>query len=121
MRIGIAARGFTLTEALKSAIEREARALDRRLNGRAGTVSVRLYDVNGNRGGSDKACSVQLRLHGDSAAMVTTDIDGDMYRAIAGAFVKAERGARSALVRSRTVRRRSARRQAINPDLSPPV
>lgn len=119
MRISIAARSFSLTEALRNAIGREAWALDRRLNGRAGTVSVRLYDVNGNRGGSDKACSVQLRLHGDSAAMVATDIDADMYRAIAGAFVKVERAARSSLARSRTVRRRSGSRLASISDQAP--
>lgn len=110
MRISIAARGFTLTDALRNVIEREAWALHRRLNGRAGQVSVRLYDINGHRGGSDKACSVQLRLYGETAEIVATDIDADMYRAIAGVFVRTERGARGALARSRTVRRRSGGR-----------
>lgn len=110
MQIGIAAKGFALTEALRNAVEREGWALRRGLNGRAAQLTVRLYDVNGHRGGNDKACSVQLRLYGDAAAIVATDVDADMYRAIAGAFVKAESAARSALARSRTMRRRSGGR-----------
>lgn len=119
MNIAIAARDFAMTEALRSAVGREARALQRRLNGRASQLSVRLYDTNGHRGGSDKACSVQLRLYGDTADIVATDVDADMYRAIAGAFGKAERGARSALARSRTVRRRDGRRHPGMTDLAP--
>ncbi len=113
MQVSIVARGFSLTEALRHAVEQEARAFANGFATRVWQVSVRLYDVNGRRGGHDKACLVQARMGKDMATLVATDIDEDMYRAIASAFVKLERGARSALTRSRTLRRRGSARQAI--------
>lgn len=104
MKVSVCARGFILTEALQHAVEQEARAFGRALPDRVGHVSVRLYDINGKRGGPDMACSVQARLDGGPATVVATDIDANMYRAIAGAFAKLERGARNALARSRARR-----------------
>lgn len=72
MNTDIHARGFTLAEALRAAVERAAADLHRRLPQRIGAVSVRLFDANGTRGGADQGCLVHLRLaHGgaDRAVM----------------------------------------------------
>jgi len=112
MKTSICARGFPLSEALRHAVEREARDFDRALAGRAAAVSVRLYDINGTRGGPDMACSVQVRLRGERATVVATDVDANMYTAIAGAFAKLERGARNALDRGHARRRTDIDRAA---------
>jgi ribosome-associated translation inhibitor RaiA len=101
MQIHIVSRGFFLTEALRHAVEQEASSFSRRLGKPVRRVSVRLYDINGNHGGADMACSVQAHLGAKPATLIATDIDANMYRAIGGAFLRLERGARRALARAR--------------------
>jgi putative sigma-54 modulation protein len=115
MNTDVHARGFTLTEALRAAVEREAADLHRRLPERIGAVSVRLFDANGTRGGADKGCLVHLRLAGSGAAVVASHLDADLYAAIARAFAKLHRGARGALERRRAPRRGLAPRMATVP------
>ena len=110
MQIEVVARGFPLTDALRQAVEREARTLARGLAARVRRVSVRLYDVNGRRGGDDKVCLVQAQL-GSGAMLIGTDIDADLYHAITRAFLKVENGARRTLGRMRSRRRRDDGRE----------
>jgi ribosomal subunit interface protein len=110
MKTDVQARDFTLTGALRAAVEREVADLHRRLPGRIGEVSVRLFDANGTRGGADKGCLVHLRLAAGGAAVVASDLDADLYAAIPRAFAKLQRGARAALERRRSPRRALAPR-----------
>jgi ribosome-associated translation inhibitor RaiA len=105
MELDVCARDFELTPALRQAVETSVREFRRQFPRGFGPVSVRLYDVNGTRGGRDKACLVHVRLGRHRTAVVATDIDADLYRAIASAFAKLGRGARAALERARIVRR----------------
>ena len=95
MHIDVQARGFSLTNALQHAIEDEAQQYAARCPNALAGVRVRVFDTNGPRGGSDKACLVQARLRHRSESVVASHVDADLYRAIAAAFAKVERGTRS--------------------------
>lgn len=64
--------------------------------GRFGThvqsLSVRLRDLNGPRGGEDKSCTVVVQLHGSPREIVVQETDGDTAAAISRA---ADRTARA--------------------------
>jgi ribosome-associated translation inhibitor RaiA len=105
MRIDVQARGFALTDALRAAVEGEARDFGATFPGVPLSVRVRLFDVNGPRGGRDKGCLIHARIGRASREVVVTDIDGDLYTAIAAAFVKLERSARIALTKARRIDR----------------
>ncbi|MCP3057249.1 HPF/RaiA family ribosome-associated protein [Myxococcus sp. K38C18041901] len=74
MRIEIRARHFTLTETLRTHVERRARFAMGRLSDRVREVTVRLEDINGPRGGVDKVAKVTVRLeHGGQLASEAMD------------------------------------------------
>jgi hypothetical protein len=84
MRTDVQARGFVLTAALRCAVEHEAQEYAERFPEVPTGIQVRLFDVNGRRGGLDKGC---------------------LYRAIPAAFAKLDRGTRSILGRRHACRR----------------
>src|SRR5690349_19560107 len=71
---------------------------------------VRLRDVNGPRGGIDKACRIVVRLRGRGTS-VAEAVDRDLYAAIDAAAAKLGRSVRRHLRRRRTLRRRHALRR----------
>ena len=105
MVTNICSRGFALTAELRRAVDHEVHIFRRRFSYGVGSMSVRLSDVNGPRGGADKVCSVQAHLNRDSAIVVATDIDANLYRAVSGAFRKLKRSARGAQQRVHSLRR----------------
>lgn len=106
MQTDLQARGFTLTPALAGAVNREAAALAALLGDRAVWLQVRLFDVNGTKGGIDKGCLVAARIGRLRRISVATSIDGDLYRAIPAAFAKLQRTVLAANRREHTLRRR---------------
>lgn len=106
MNIDLQARGFPLTEAIEAAIRRETAQLSD-IDG-AQRLQVRLFDVNGTRGGIDKGCLVTLHLSREKRVLVATELDSDLYRAIPAAFDKLRRALASAVRRTRVLRRRSS-------------
>lgn len=112
MNMDIHARGFALTAALRAAVERQADDLQRRHPQRIGSLAVRLFDVNGTRGGPDKGCLVYARLERRGSVLVATEVDADLYRSIERAFAKLRRGTRAALARGRASRRMPGARAA---------
>ena len=106
MQTDIQARGFMLTEALLQAAQTEAQAYRARFPDTAAAVSIRLYDVNGVRGGPDKGCLASAHIGIHRISVVASDVDIDMYAAIRHAFAKLHRATRSALTRARTLRRK---------------
>jgi putative sigma-54 modulation protein len=105
MRTDVQARGFSLTPALRSSVEHEAQDYAERFRDVPTTVQVRLFDVNGRRGGLDKGCLVSARIGRGRRVVVATDLDSDLYRAIPAAFAKLDRGTRSILRRRQAGRR----------------
>ena len=105
MKIDIASRGFALSPALRERVETEAGEFQRQFPQAFQALLVRLSDINGTRGGPDKGCLIHARLGRYRISVVASEIDADLYRAIPAAFLKLERGVRSALQRQRASRR----------------
>lgn len=106
MRTDVQSRGFTLTPSLRAAVTEEARDFAARFPKLPTVLQVRLFDVNGPRGGPDKGCLVHARVGRGARVVVATEIDSDLYRAIAAAFEKLERGTQAALGRRLSTRYR---------------
>lgn len=111
LQANIQARGFTLTQSLLSATQTQLDAYRSRFPRAGVVVSIRLYDVNGLRGGPDKGCLAQAQLGKHHVSVVASDVDSDLYTAIQRAFAKLTRATRSALTRARSLRRRGRRAQ----------
>jgi putative sigma-54 modulation protein len=109
VKLDIQARGFSLTEALLDTIERRADDFQASFPDQRPQIQVRLFDINGNRGGIDKGCLLHARLGRAHETVVASDVDSDMYRAIGSAFERLDRGARTQLRRRYRVRRDSTR------------
>ncbi len=106
MQIEIQARDFWLTTALSRHIERRLGfALGTRYD-RLSRVRVRLYDVNGPRGGNDKRCHVHVVIPGQ-ADVVVVDTQPDLYAAIDRAADRVGRAVSRRLARFRRRKRSS--------------
>lgn len=104
MNLDLQARGFTLTPALRAAVRHELDHLPAACSG--GRLQVRLFDVNGLRGGIDKGCLITLHLARERRSLVVTGFDSDLYRAIPAAFDKLRRTLQAASRRTRRLQRR---------------
>lgn len=81
MRITVRAAGFELADALKDHVERRLLFALGRFVQRVASVSVRLEDVNGARGETDKRCVMVVRLKPRGHVLVEC-ADSDVYAAI---------------------------------------
>ena len=104
MQIDIQSRGLALTDARREYTERRLQFALARVGDRVRRVTVRLFDVNGPRGGIDKRCTIQVMLNG-LADVVIEDTEADLYVAIDRA---ANRIGRTVV--------RSLARQSVRPD-----
>jgi len=110
MQIDIQARQFTLTDALRDHAERRLRSALTCCNDHIQRVMVRLSDINGPRGGSDKRCHLQVVLTG-MPDVIIEDTEADMYVAIDRAADRA----------GRTVVRKIERQQSRLKQGQPPI
>ena len=90
MRIDIKAKGFDLTEGLREHTLRRLQFALGWANHDVRVVTVRLFDINGPRGGKDKRCRIQVPFPG-TANVVIEDTDSDLYVAIDRAAERPER------------------------------
>lgn len=90
MQIEIQAVKFELTDALRAHVQRRLHFALSRFEGRIARAIVRLSDLNGPRGGVDKDCRLQIRLHG-LPDVVVEDTEADLYVAISRAADRAGR------------------------------
>jgi len=104
MQINIQARSFSLTNALKNHIQRRLRFALTSSTGHIQRVIVRLSDINGPRGGSDKRCHIQVVLNG-LPDVVIEDTESDLYLAISRAAGRASRNVARRFRRQQTMRR----------------
>ena len=81
MELDVQARDFPLTEGLHAAIAAALRPYAAAFDEVVRKVAVRVYDLNGPRGGPDKGCLVVADLN-DGRVIVSSDVDEDLYRAI---------------------------------------
>jgi putative sigma-54 modulation protein len=109
MQIGIQARGFTLTEALRAYCERKIRLALGSSSGKVRGALMRLTDENGPKGGIDKRCSIRVVLHEAPMVVVTQD-ETDLYFAIDRAADRMARTISRRLDRAWSARRAPGRR-----------
>jgi ribosomal subunit interface protein len=100
MRIDIQARGFDLTEGLRDHTVRRLQFALGWASHDVRTVRVRLFDINGPRGGEDKRCRIQVAFPG-TPNVVIEDTEADLYVAIDRAADRAERAVTRRLERLR--------------------
>jgi len=105
MNLDIQTRGFPMTDALAQAVRQEADAFQDAFPGLALRLKVRLFDVNGKRGGLDKGCLIHAHAGRGAAVVVASDLDDDLYRAITAAFERLSRATRTKLDRRQALRR----------------
>ncbi len=107
MELDVHARDFVLTGGIRTAIAAAAARYASLFRSSVRKVAVRVYDLNGPRGGPDKGCLVVAEI-GDGRTIVSSEVDADLYRAIPRAFDKLTRGTKAARRRSRAHRAPSA-------------
>lgn len=109
MHLRIRTRGFAFTEALSEYIKRRIKFAVDRFDGRIRSISVRVADLNGPRGGDDKACIIELVLVPDGTVVihetaseihVAVDKACDRVGRSIGRLLKKARATRTTSVRS---------------------
>jgi ribosome-associated translation inhibitor RaiA len=90
MHIDIQTRHFSLTDALRSHAERRLRLALTCCDQYIQRIVMRLSDINGPRGGTDKHCHLQVVLAG-LPDVVIEDTEADLYIAINRATDRAGR------------------------------
>ena len=91
MQIDIQARGFRLTDGLRTQAERRVRFALGSTSGRVRSVVMRLADENGPRGGMDKRCTIRANLDGGPPVIIEQQ-EADLYVAIDRAADRAASG-----------------------------
>ncbi|HID48580.1 MAG TPA: HPF/RaiA family ribosome-associated protein [Chromatiales bacterium] len=107
MQIDIQARDFPLTEALRGHVHRRLGFALSARDEQIQLVQVRLYDINGPRGGADKCCHIQVVIT-HLPDVVIKDTEADLYMAIDRAADRAGRTVSRRLARQRTRGRASS-------------
>lgn len=104
MQIDIQARSFSLTDALRSHVQRRIGFSLGTLDEYIRRIVVRLSDVNGPRGGEDKQCRIQIVMERLSDVVIE-DTEANMYTAIDRATDRAGRTVGRRLSRQRELLR----------------
>jgi putative sigma-54 modulation protein len=90
MQLDIQARGFALTDALRSYTLKRLRFALGRDDNMVMRARIRLADINEPRGGVDKRCQIELAMAGHSNILIE-DTQADLYFAIDRACERAMR------------------------------
>jgi ribosome-associated translation inhibitor RaiA len=107
MKIDIRFRGFEVSQSLREYIVRRAHFAFRRFGRGINSLTVRISDINGPKGGADKRCQVTIR--GSGLGTVTLeDLSADAYSAVDMVFERAARVAGREIERTRADRRDAA-------------
>jgi len=96
MKQSIVARGMELSGELKEFAGRRIQFSVGRFAGRIRSLTVRLSDVNGPRGGVDQRCSVRVELEGGRPVIVREE-RASVHAAIAAALGRAGRAVQRTL------------------------
>jgi len=90
MRLRMAARGIELSVDLADYVRRRAHFSLGRFAGRIRSLSIRLADVNGPRGGIDKLCDVRVDV-GLRQPVIVCECQASIRSAVGFALERAER------------------------------
>ena len=108
MRIDIQAKGFKLTDGLLQHTQDRLACDLTWARDHVSSVTIRLSDINGPRGGEDMRAMVQIGLPG-TQDVVVEDTRSDMYAAIDRAIERAGRAVARRVGRERDLRQRPKR------------
>lgn len=90
MKIDVRSRGFEVSQSLREYILRRAQFQFGRFGRGVNSLTVRISDINGPKGGADKRCQVTVR--GSSLRTLTVaDLSADPHSAVDMAFERAVR------------------------------
>jgi ribosome-associated translation inhibitor RaiA len=109
MQITVYGLSFELTDAIERYVEGRIKLSLATASDRINTVSVRLADINGDRGGIDKRCRIVIWLR-NSRTIVIEAVDPDLYAAVDAAASRAKEAVWRQIKRRRTLRREYANR-----------
>ncbi|HHJ36343.1 MAG TPA: HPF/RaiA family ribosome-associated protein [Gammaproteobacteria bacterium] len=102
MQIDIQSRGFSLTDALLRYSEQRLLFAMTYWSSHINRAIIRLSDINGPRGGTDKRCHLQVIIPG-LPDIVVEDTESDLYAAIDRAMDRARRTVARKLDRQQTL------------------
>jgi len=102
MQIDIQSRGFSLTDSLLKYSQQRLLFAMSYFSTNIKRVDIRLSDINGPRGGTDKRCHLQVFISG-LPDIVVDDTETDMYAAIDRAIDRARRTVTRKLDRQQTL------------------
>ena len=100
MRFEIQGRKLTVTDALRTHIERRLQFALGRFGGRVASVKVCLQDINGPRNGTGMRCRIAVGVR-PTGSVVIEDTDADLYAAVDRAADRAGRSVGRHLERAR--------------------
>ena len=106
MRFDIRIQKLDLYQEVSHYIERRLRFSPSRLASRLRTVNVRVFDVNGPRGGIDKCCRITAHIL-PSETVVLQEVDADLFAAIDRATRRISRTFTRSLTLERDLRKKS--------------
>ncbi len=106
MRFDIRIQKLDLHQEVGHYIERRLRFSLSRLASRLRTVNVRVFDVNGPRGGIDKCCRITAHIL-PSETVVLQEVDADLFAAIDRATRRISRTFTRSLTLERDLRKKS--------------
>jgi putative sigma-54 modulation protein len=102
MRLDIRIQKLELPRAVKQYVERRLcfglSRFERQIRG----ITIRLFDINGPRGGTDKCCRIAVRLI-PSGVIVIQEVNSDLFAAIDRASERAGQTLSRRLHRDRTL------------------
>lgn len=111
-RLDLRTSQISLSDALREHVERRLEFALRRFGHCIETITVRLVDINGPKGGRDKRCRLVVKLSPARIVMVEAT-DSDVYAAVTQAAIRADEKVARLVTRRRprplAVRRGGAR------------
>lgn len=99
MKLQVRGSNVDVTEVLRAHVTRRLRFALGRFEDRIGRVLVRFTDVNGERGGADKRCRIEVALRPRTVRV--DDTDADLFVAVDHAAGRVSRSVARALERER--------------------
>lgn len=105
MNLEVRGVNLPLTDAVVGHVEQRLGAALHRFARRVRAVTVRVMDINGTRGGTDKRVEVEIDLEGSGAVRVE-QMDADVYDAVTRASHRVKRTVSRSLERFQTQRQK---------------
>ena len=104
MLVHIQSRHFSLAAALSKYVKTKLQVMMGRYGAKIISLNVRLFDINGPKGGEDKCCKIIVKINGTSS-IVVQETAADLYDAINTCSRRARRAVKRQLsvhIRTRT-------------------